>query len=430
MLGRVLCAGLASAGFMVATAAGAASATLPVIQASPSNMPPACATPGRMMALLKEQNPNPAPRFADIAVHYMRIGEELGVRWDYAFFQMLVETNHLRYTGDVHPSQNNFAGIGATGGGVRGERFETVALGVRAHLQHLLLYAGVKMQAPVSERTRKVQAWKILDPWRNALPGPVRYSDMTRKWSPGDRGYAADIQAIANRFMKGACLRRDPAPELIAGIRGATQTGVAANSRRAAKQTGAALTIAKRTTRTVTTEPQRGIFNPTRSGLGAIEQTKRAQRSITQPGTRPGSILNPLGTGAAAKSPAATNQAQSQATNATGKSASEGVGSSVGRFASNLIAAMSPPAAGVVAPEPKACRVWTASYGGQKTLIIRSVNAEFVNYTVLDVNESREEREVDAYIAAYAKGGKAIASFKDQGRALAKAYEMCPDADK
>ena len=51
------------------------------------------------------------------------------------------------------------------------------------------------------------------------------------------------------------------------------------------------------------------------------------------------------------------------------------------------------------------CRVWTASYGGQKALIIKSVIDKVVNYTVLDVNEGAEKREADAFISAYAKEG-------------------------
>ena len=52
----------------------------------------------------------------------------------------------------------------------------------------------------------------------------------------------------------------------------------------------------------------------------------------------------------------------------------------------------------LAAPAPTAtqkCRVWTASYGGQKAMIIKSQVDKVVNYTVLDVNEGAEAR-VDA----------------------------------
>ena len=85
--------------------------SLPAIKASSKNTVPVCATPGRLMSYLKDNNPRLRSRFSGIATHYMRHGEKLGLRWDYAFFQMLVETGFLRFTGDVKWNQNNFAGL-------------------------------------------------------------------------------------------------------------------------------------------------------------------------------------------------------------------------------------------------------------------------------------------------------------------------------
>ena len=81
-------------------------------------------------------------------------------------------------------------------------------------------------------------------------------------------------------------------------------------------------------------------------------------------------------------------------------------------------------------PSPAAgqkCRVWTASYGGQRALIIRSIVDKVVNYTVLDVNEGAEKREADAFIAAYAKDGAVAGEFASQTQALDKAFELCPE---
>ena len=58
------------------------------------------------------------------------------------------------------------------------------------------------------------------------------------------------------------------------------------------------------------------------------------------------------------------------------------------------------------------------------------MSASHVNYTVLDVNEGKEQREADAYIAAYAKGGKTVEEFSDPSKALAKAFEYCPSGNK
>ncbi len=68
--------------------------------------------------------------------------EAEGIRVEVAFTQAMKETNFLRFGGDVDISQYNFAGIGATGGGVQGNSFASVRLGVRAQVQHLKAYAN------------------------------------------------------------------------------------------------------------------------------------------------------------------------------------------------------------------------------------------------------------------------------------------------
>ncbi|MBN2029731.1 glucosaminidase domain-containing protein [bacterium] len=73
-----------------------------------------------------------------------------GVNSDVAFCQMCIETNYLRFGGQVQQSQNNFCGLGATDGGSRGESFESIRLGVRAHIQHLKAYASTK---PLNRKT-------------------------------------------------------------------------------------------------------------------------------------------------------------------------------------------------------------------------------------------------------------------------------------
>lgn len=65
-----------------------------------------------------------------------------GVRADVALVQMMKETNFLRFTGVVMESQNNFAGLGATGGTEAGASFPDIRTGVRAVIQHLKAYAS------------------------------------------------------------------------------------------------------------------------------------------------------------------------------------------------------------------------------------------------------------------------------------------------
>lgn len=194
----------------------AQAAVTPAIQLSSGNQVPSCVTPGRLMAFLKRRHKGLNKRFATVGREYKRHGQDLGIRWDYAFFQMIVETNYLKYKtgsgrwGDVKPRQNNFAGIGATGGGEPGEFFKTIGDGVRAHLQHIKMYSGERIERPVAKRTALVQDWLL--PWARGFNRPVTYTDLTRKWSPKDRGYSNDIESVAVRFRKIYCKNRPALP--------------------------------------------------------------------------------------------------------------------------------------------------------------------------------------------------------------------------
>ncbi len=88
-------------------------------------------------------------------------------------------------------------------------------------------------------------------------------------------------------------------------------------------------------------------------------------------------------------------------------------------------------AAAAIAPDASdassKCRVWQASYGGAKAVIIKAGAGPETNYTVLDVNEGAEKREAEAYIAAYAKGGQTVGEFTNPNQALDKAFELCPE---
>jgi len=65
-----------------------------------------------------------------------------GVRADVAFSLMMLETGWLKFGGDVKEDQNNFGGIGATGGGNPGHEFPDIQTGIRAVVQHLKAYAS------------------------------------------------------------------------------------------------------------------------------------------------------------------------------------------------------------------------------------------------------------------------------------------------
>ena len=71
-----------------------------------------------------------------------------GVRPEVLFCQVMKETGWLRFGGDVKIDQFNFGGLGATGGGVQGERFSNVAQGLLAQTQHLKAYGS---SAPLTQ---------------------------------------------------------------------------------------------------------------------------------------------------------------------------------------------------------------------------------------------------------------------------------------
>ena len=185
--------------------------SLPEVQLAPNNAVPACVTPDRLMAYLKARNSVLSPRYQDIAAFYKKHGRALKLRWDHAFFHMIVETASLSYrrsdgtASDVQPAQNNFAGLGAVGNGAPGEAFASIEHGVRAHLEHVLHYAGVHIAEPVAQRTRKVQEWQILASWHAELRRPVTFADLAQRWAPNTPGYGATIAAVAARFFREYC---------------------------------------------------------------------------------------------------------------------------------------------------------------------------------------------------------------------------------
>ena len=81
------------------------------------------------------------PSFSGIGPLYEKWCSAYGVRWDWAFVQMLHETNFLRYTGSVLPDSFNFAGLAAVHETSGGEHFPSIERGVKAHCQHLAAYA-------------------------------------------------------------------------------------------------------------------------------------------------------------------------------------------------------------------------------------------------------------------------------------------------
>jgi hypothetical protein len=196
----------------------AGAAPLPEILLGPSNQVPNCVTPNRLMEFVAERNRGLSPpkqidpRFSQIAADYLSVGNCIqksggkcvGVRWDYAFYQMLIETGYLNFGGGVKPEDNNFAGVGATIAGQPGERFASVRDGVRAHLQHVLMYSGTEVANPVAKRTKAVQ--RFVHDKLKQLGRPVTFQDLAGLWAGANQWeYAASIERTSERFAGRYC---------------------------------------------------------------------------------------------------------------------------------------------------------------------------------------------------------------------------------
>lgn len=150
---------------------------------------------------------NPGHIHPDIAQLYIEWGYRFGIRADLAFAQMLLETNYLRYChscdpahyipGDVHPWQNNFAGLGATGGGEQGNIFATPELGVIAHYAHLAWYAYPDHQNEYCNSTFDYRHFGS----GHVFTAPI-LRELGGRWAVPGTTYGRDIARLANQIWR------------------------------------------------------------------------------------------------------------------------------------------------------------------------------------------------------------------------------------
>lgn len=113
-----------------------------------------------------------------------------GVKAEVAFVQAMKETNFLKYGGDVQISQYNFAGLGATGGGVCGNSFSSVRIGIRAQVQHLKAYASTEALNKTCVDPRYAYVTKGCAPYVEWLG--INENPTGKGWAT-DVGYGNDI---------------------------------------------------------------------------------------------------------------------------------------------------------------------------------------------------------------------------------------------
>lgn len=128
-------------------------------------------------------------RFISIAPIYWEYGEKTGIRPEVLYAQAAKETNYGKYTGNVKPEQNNWAGIKtvmATGDTAEDhESFLSGEDGVRGHFNHMCAYVGLSPLGAPHERYNKT----VTAAWA----GTVKYvEELGGKWAP-DENYGKSI---------------------------------------------------------------------------------------------------------------------------------------------------------------------------------------------------------------------------------------------
>jgi hypothetical protein len=468
-------AGGCSALRLIATAAVLAlstsmAAAAPAIRSSDANPVPKCVTPARLMAFLAERNPHLDPRYRDIASLYKHFGEAWRVRWDYAFFQMAIETNFLKFRrgdgrrGDVGENQNNFAGIGATGGGVRGERFADVATGVHAQIQHLVAYSGERLAEPIATRTRQRQG-DIVEASKR-LGRQVTFGDLARRWAV-DRAYGKSIDFIAGLYQGEYCAeptarsaedlvppapqpaRRErnfqfpppsglggPKPQGLAGPKAAADVGEQLPWLVAPKKPPVADTEAK--------PSKKHTSKKTKSPAKAIGSRDTSGRKLKPGAPPPISDDKPTDIAVDGSRSAAPEHSSVEANDAPAArpapedGASGGIADLIPKLPTFKIAPEASRLGGPLPADPSAaaklpssppdarCSVLSASYGGTKTLLVRSTILGETRYTVLTVLDGFEKSMFNTYAKAEAPGAQIVGEYPTRDEALADARVNCP----
>lgn len=155
------------------------------------------ATEAQLLTYLAAVNFAALEEFSNLPGLYLEEGKAEGVRGDAAFCQACKETGFFKFQGDVKKDQNNFCGLGATGGGNPGHSFENHCMGVRAHIQHLKAYGSTEplVNECIDPRFKYVSS--------GAAP---TFEDLAGKWAvPGydTKKYASLDVAIAAKDAYG-----------------------------------------------------------------------------------------------------------------------------------------------------------------------------------------------------------------------------------
>ena len=175
--------------------AGFKDTPLSVLRESPEEVTifgDAVANRGQMVNFIKKRNAEPKINCTveELVGYYYEEAELEVIRPDVAICQAIKETGSWNYGGDVVPEQNNYCGLGTTGGGVKGAYFDTPQLGVRAHIQHLLAYTTTRHPKLVIVDPR----YELIEKFRPQIFGKIQnWTGLNGVWAVPGNQYGQDI---------------------------------------------------------------------------------------------------------------------------------------------------------------------------------------------------------------------------------------------
>ena len=177
------------------------------------------ATQEQMVEFILLRNPNPKINCTveELVRYYYEEGAVEGIRADIALCQAIKETGTWNYGGDVTPDQNNFCGLGTTGGGVKGGYFPTPQIGARAHIQHLLVYTSTR---PTKLENVDPRYDHIVNNRKDVFGNIHTWVGLNGVWASPGHNYGQDIlglwqqaQAMYSEGAKVPINRRGNTPE-------------------------------------------------------------------------------------------------------------------------------------------------------------------------------------------------------------------------
>ena len=184
-------------------------AALLALSAQPADAAPGCttvmgratATPAQMAGWFAQSGRKAKldVTVAELASMFVEEGAREGVRGDLAFAQSIVETGYFGFSPSVPPDTHNYAGIGATGGGIKGTAFPDARTGVRAQVQHLRAYADPSLRSAADLRQPLVDPrFGFLVPNERTVPCWEQFGNGI--WAADPTGYGPRVLAVGQRI--------------------------------------------------------------------------------------------------------------------------------------------------------------------------------------------------------------------------------------